>query len=82
MVGGRYDGLARELGSSSDVPASGFAVGMEVVDTIVRGIKCKGHGAAIAAAVDRCAEILAGHFPLKPDDRNELGNSIIFGKGR
>ena len=27
--GGRYDGLARELGSGSDVPASGFAVGME-----------------------------------------------------
>jgi histidyl-tRNA synthetase len=27
--GGRYDGLARELGSSGDVPASGFAVGME-----------------------------------------------------
>ena len=27
--GGRYDGLARELGSSSDLPASGFAVGME-----------------------------------------------------
>ena len=57
-------------------------VWQEVVDTIVRGIKSKGHGAAIAAAVDRCAEILAGHFPLKPDDRNELGNSIIFGKGR
>ena len=27
--GGRYDGLARELGSLADVPASGFAVGME-----------------------------------------------------
>ncbi len=27
--GGRYDGLARELGSSTDVPAVGFAVGME-----------------------------------------------------
>ncbi len=27
--GGRYDGLARELGSSVDVAASGFAVGME-----------------------------------------------------
>ncbi len=27
--GGRYDGLARELGNASDVPASGFAVGME-----------------------------------------------------
>jgi len=27
--GGRYDGLARELGSSANVPAVGFAVGME-----------------------------------------------------
>ncbi len=27
--GGRYDALARELGSSMDVPATGFAVGME-----------------------------------------------------
>jgi len=29
--GGRYDGLARELGSSSEVPAVGFAAGMERV---------------------------------------------------
>lgn len=29
--GGRYDGLARELGSSTDVPAAGFAAGMERV---------------------------------------------------
>ncbi len=27
--GGRYDGLARELGASADLPAVGFAVGME-----------------------------------------------------
>lgn len=27
--GGRYDGLARELGNASDLPAVGFAVGME-----------------------------------------------------
>ncbi len=27
--GGRYDGLARELGGASDLPAVGFAVGME-----------------------------------------------------
>jgi len=27
--GGRYDALARELGSSVEIPASGFAVGME-----------------------------------------------------
>jgi histidyl-tRNA synthetase len=29
--GGRYDGLAKELGSSGEVPASGFAAGMERV---------------------------------------------------
>ncbi|NTW68364.1 MAG: histidine--tRNA ligase [Chlorobiaceae bacterium] len=29
--GGRYDGLSRELGSSTDVPAAGFAAGMERV---------------------------------------------------
>ena len=27
--GGRYDGLARQLGSKSDIPAVGFAVGLE-----------------------------------------------------
>ncbi|ASQ89858.1 histidine--tRNA ligase [Prosthecochloris sp. GSB1] len=27
--GGRYDGLARQLGSKTDIPAAGFAVGME-----------------------------------------------------
>jgi histidyl-tRNA synthetase len=27
--GGRYDGLARELGNPSEIPAAGFAVGME-----------------------------------------------------
>ncbi len=57
-------------------------VWQEIVDTIVSGIKSKGHVAAIATAVDRCAEILAAHFPLKPENRNELDNSIIFGKGR
>jgi putative membrane protein len=57
-------------------------VWQEVVDTIVRGIKNKGQAEAIAAAVDRCAEILAAHFPLKSDDRNELANEVIFGRGR
>ncbi len=53
----------------------------EIVGVIIRGIKSKGQAAAIGAAVDRCAEILAAHFPLKPDDRNELGNEVIIGRG-
>jgi putative membrane protein len=56
-------------------------VWQEIVDSIIHGIKNKGQAAAIAAAVDRCADILAAHFPLKPDDRNELGNEVIIGRG-
>jgi len=54
----------------------------EIVGIIVRGIKSKGQAAAICTAVDRCAEILAAHFPLKTGDRNELGNEVIIGRGR
>lgn len=55
-------------------------VWQEIVDTIVRGIRSKEPAGAIVAAVDRCGEILAGYFPLKADDRNELGNSLIIGR--
>jgi putative membrane protein len=58
------------------------AVWQEIVDTIVGGIKSKAQAAAIAGAVDRCAAILAAHFPLKAGDRNELGNEVIIGRGK
>jgi putative membrane protein len=56
-------------------------VWQQIVNTIVKGIKCKGQAEAMAKAVDQCADILTAHFPLKPGDSNELGNLIIFGKG-
>lgn len=52
----------------------------EIVNTIVRGIRGKEHGKAIAAAVDQCAEILASHFPVKAGNYNELSNEVIIGK--
>ena len=52
----------------------------EIVTTIVGGFQQKEHAKAIAAAIDRCGEILAAHFPLKPGDRNELGNEVIIGR--
>ena len=52
----------------------------EIVNTIVGGFREKEHSKAIAAAVDRCGEILATHFPIKPGDRNELGNEVIIGR--
>ncbi|NTW68223.1 MAG: hypothetical protein HGB23_00055 [Chlorobiaceae bacterium] len=54
----------------------------EIVTTIVGGIHAKTQASAIAAAVDRCADILSIHFPLKAGDRNELSNEVIIGTGK
>jgi putative membrane protein len=50
-----------------------------IVDIIISGIHEKRQGTAVAAAVDRCGQILARHFPVKPGDRNELADTIIMG---
>ncbi|NTW63037.1 MAG: hypothetical protein HGA46_02870 [Chlorobiaceae bacterium] len=55
-------------------------VWQEIVDMIVRGIHEKSQDKALALAVDRCGAILSSHFPLKQGDRNELADSIIFGR--
>ncbi len=57
-------------------------VWQEIVTIIVGGIRAKAQARAIATAVDRCAEILSSHFPLKPGDRNELSNEVIIGRGK
>jgi putative membrane protein len=57
-------------------------VWQEIVTIIVGGIKAKTQAAAIAAAVDRCAEILSTQFPLKAGDLNELSNEVIIGVGK
>jgi putative membrane protein len=57
-------------------------VWQEIVNIIVKGIHAKAQAKAIADAVDRCAEILSTHFPLKQGDRNELRNEVIIGRGK
>jgi putative membrane protein len=52
-------------------------VWQELVDTIVQGIKARRQAEAICAAVARCGELLQKHFPIKPDDSDELSNLII-----
>ena len=54
----------------------------EVVDTIIRGIRSRQQGRAIAEAVDRCGEILAGYFPRRSGDRNELSDAIVMGRAK
>jgi putative membrane protein len=49
----------------------------DIVEIIVRGLRQRSAGEAFCAAIDRCGEILAAHFPRAPDDRNELADKLI-----
>jgi putative membrane protein len=51
----------------------------EAVRLIVEGIKQRRQTEAICTAVARIGEILCTHFPVKPDDANELRNLIVDG---
>lgn len=47
---------------------------------IARGIKSGQAAAALCREIKRIGEILAEHFPLKPDDSNELDDEVIVGR--
>jgi putative membrane protein len=49
-----------------------------VCDRLVTGIKKKSLGVAIREAVLECGEIMAPHFPIQPDDENELKDRLII----
>lgn len=49
----------------------------KVRDLIIRGVKEGKACAGICAAIESCGQALARHFPIKPDDVNELPNRVI-----
>ena len=49
----------------------------EIVGIITAGLKSRDGAAAFCAAIERCGNILAEHFPRSPDDRNELVDALI-----
>ncbi len=50
----------------------------EVIEVTIDGIK-KGHvGLGLAAAIERCGDILATEFPIGEDDVNELKDTLII----
>jgi len=49
----------------------------EIVDMVIQGIKQRRQGEAICQAVRRCGELIRTHFPIKPDDTDELDNLIV-----
>jgi len=51
----------------------------EIVRWIVDGIRRQTPADAVCKAVRQVGELLQAHFPVKPDDRNELRNLIVKG---
>ena len=50
----------------------------EVIQIMIDGLK-KGHvGLGLAAAIERCVEILPEFFPIADDDVNELRDHLVI----
>ena len=48
----------------------------DIVENLVKNIRNKNTGEGIVKAIDECGKLLSKHFPIKPDDTNELSNDI------
>ena len=49
-----------------------------ICDDLITGIKQKKLGKAISEAVLECGKIMEPHFPIQPDDTNELKDQLII----
>ena len=49
----------------------------EVVQILTSGLRSKDGCAAFCAAIERCGDILATHFPRQADDRDELDDKLV-----
>ena len=49
----------------------------EALDALVNGMKKDDPGAGFVEAVRLCGEVLARHFPPKPDNPNELPDQVV-----
>lgn len=48
----------------------------EVTDLVLKGFREKRPAEGYVAGILKCGELLTPHFPIKPDDTNELGNEL------
>ena len=49
----------------------------EIVKILTNGLKTNHACDAYCKAIERCGEILAAHFPRRPDDKDELPNRLV-----
>jgi len=56
----------------------GADVWQEVVDLLIEGVKRKDLADGMSTAIQRCGELLNPHFPISPDDANELRDHLVI----
>jgi len=66
--------ILADRGINAKVPAGQWD---KIVKMITDGIKQKRSADAICAAVEKIGALLKTHFPIKPDDTDELKNLIV-----
>jgi putative membrane protein len=49
-----------------------------VIEKLINGIKKKNLSQGFSDAIELCGEILATHFPIRPEDKNELPNKLVI----
>ena len=47
-----------------------------IVDNIIKGIKHKDIASHLTESINKCGDLLAEHFPIQADDKNELTDDI------
>ena len=50
----------------------------EVIEKMISGIKKKNIAQGMIEGINICGELLSKHFPLPPDDTNELPNHLVI----
>jgi putative membrane protein len=65
--------LLADSGISEKIPKEKW---QNIVDNIIKGIKQKDIVTHLTESINECGELLAGHFPIQSDDKNELTDDI------
>ena len=64
-----------DKGISQKLPANEWD---EVVKLVTHSVRDGGLAKGLTAAIARCGQLLAPHFPLKDHDRNELSDALVI----
>jgi len=65
--------LLADSGISEKIPKEKW---QNIVDNIIKGIKEKDIAAHLTGSINECGDLLAQHFSIQADDKNELTDSI------